>query len=205
MSLGIGLGLIPENARDLVLAGAILSITLNPAIFLFADRVRARRLAREAALEADSTAGDESDAPRHVSEAGHTIVVGYGRVGRRVADALAERGLAVVVLESDIERVETLRLAGRTAILGNAVRDEVLRAAGIEKAKHLIVAVPNGLESGEVVAHARRLNPSLRIIARAHLDAEVDHLNASGADHVIMGEREIARLMLADVAPTPAA
>ncbi len=203
MSLGIGLGLIPEAARDLVLAGAILSIMLSPAIFLFADRLRARRLAREAAQEAAATVDDEPDAPRHVSEADHTIVVGYGRVGRRVADTLAEKGLPVVVVESDIERVETLRLAGRTAILGNAVRDEVLRAAGVEKAKHLIVAVPNGLESGEVVAHARKLNPSLRIVARAHLDAEVDHLNASGADRVIMGEREIARLMLADVAPAP--
>jgi CPA2 family monovalent cation:H+ antiporter-2 len=139
-----------------------------------------------------------------VTEADHVIIVGYGRVGRRVADTLFERGVPVVVIESDLERVETLRAAGRSAILGNGVRDEVLRAAGIERAKHLLVAVPNGLESGETVAHARKLNPALRIVARAHLDEEVEHLSASGADRVIMGEREIARQMLADVAPSPA-
>ena len=204
ISLGVGLGLVPEAARDLVLAGAILSIMMNPAIFVFADHLRARRLAREAAQEPAAAADDEPDAPRHVSDTGHTIVAGYGLVGRRVADTLAENGLAVVVVESDIDLVETLRQAGRAAILGNAVRAEVLRAAGVEKAKHLLVAVPNGLESGEVVAHARKLNPGLRIVARAHLDAEVEHLIASGADRVIMGEREIAKLMLADVAPAPA-
>ncbi len=205
MSLGIGLGLIPESARDLVLAGAIFSITLNPAIFMFADHLRAKRAAREAAKETSAPTEEEPDAPHHANETDHTIVVGYGRVGRRVADSLAENGQRVVVIESDIERVETLRAAGRVAILGNAVRDEVLRAAGVDKAKHLLVAVPNGLESGEVVAHARKLNPGLRIVARAHLDEEVDHLNASGADRVIMGEREIARMMVADVAPAPAA
>jgi len=204
MSLGLGLGLIPEAARDLVLAGAILSITLNPAIFAVADHLRARRLAREAAKAAEAAPEAEQDAPYHVSESDHVIVVGYGRVGRRVADTLAERGVPVVVIESDLERVENLRAAGRSAILGNAVRDEVLRAAGIDRAKHLLVAVPNGLESGETVAHARKLNPTLRIVARAHLDEEVEHLGASGADRVIMGEREIARLMLADVAPAPA-
>jgi monovalent cation:H+ antiporter-2, CPA2 family len=201
MSLGLGLGLIPEAARDLVLAGAILSITLNPAIFFFADHLRARRLKREAAKAQEAAPAAEQDAPYHVNESDHVIVVGYGRVGRRVADTLHERGLPVVVIESDLERVENLRAAGRSAILGNAVRDEVLRAAGIDRAKHLLVAVPNGLESGETVAHARRLNAKLRIVARAHLDEEVEHLGASGADRVIMGEREIARLMLADVAP----
>jgi len=206
ITLGLSLNLLPETARDLVLAGAILSITLNSAIFYLADEVRKRRLAREETQTASDEAQDrgEADAPRHVTETDHVIVVGYGRVGRRVADALTEQGTPVVVTEADIERVEGLREQGRSAILGNAVRDEVLIAAGVTRARHLIVAVPNGLEVGEIVAHARRLNPALRIVARAHIDGEVEHIKASGADRVIMGEREIARLMLADLQPTGA-
>jgi len=207
MTLGLQLELIPQAAQDLVLAGAIISITLNPAIFVVADRLREKRLAREnAAAEAAPTAPAaplpsalEPDAPRRVSEKDHVIVVGYGRVGRRVADSLAEQGVAHVVIESDLARVDSLREAGRSAILGNGVRDEVLKLAGLADARMLIVAVPNGLEAGEVVAHARKLKPELRIVARAHLDEEVEHLKGHGADRVIMGEREIARQMLADL------
>ena len=204
MTLGLQLNLIPQAAQDLVLAGAIISITLNPAIFIVADKLREQRLKREAA-EAAATAPAaaqsalEADAPRRVSEKDHVIVVGYGRVGRRVADALAEQGLAHVVIENDLARVDSLREAGRSAILGNGVRDEVLKLAGIADARMLLVAVPNGLEAGEVVAHARKLKPELRIVARAHLDEEVEHLKAHGANRVIMGEREIARQMLADL------
>ncbi|MBX3510843.1 MAG: Kef family K(+) transporter [Hyphomonadaceae bacterium] len=200
MTLGLGLGLIPEAARDLVLAGAILSITLNPVIFIFADRLRARRLAREKALKSpEPQAPEEDDLPYHTTKTNHVIVIGYGRVGKRVADALTERGVANVVVETDLDRVTVIRSAGGSAVLGNAVREDVLKAAGIDTARKLIVAVPNGLEAGEIVAHARKLNPAMRIIARAHLDAEVEHLAASGADRVIMGEREIASQMLAEV------
>jgi len=205
ITLGLSLNLIPPLARDLVLAGAILSIMLNPAIFVVASKLRARRLAREAAKETEPPSPVAIiDMPRRVIEKDHVVVVGYGRVGRRVADALKAQGLPVVVVESDMGRVEAIRADGGSAILGNAVRDDVLRAAGIEVARHLLVAVPNGLEAGEIVAHARRMKPDLRIVARAHLDAEVDHIKASGADRVIMGEREIARLMLADLEPRDA-
>ncbi|MBL8549332.1 MAG: Kef family K(+) transporter [Hyphomonadaceae bacterium] len=195
VTLGLSLGLLPEGARDLVLAGAILSITLNPAIFVIADRMRAQRLRQES----DAAIAAAND-PVSVTESDHVIVVGYGRVGRRVADSLFAQGIPAVVIESDIDRVEGLRRGGRTAILGNGVRDGVLHAAGIERARLLLVAVPNGLEAGEVVAHARRMKAALRIVARAHLDEEVEHLSANGADRVIMGEREIASQMLADAA-----
>lgn len=73
----------------------------------------------------------------------------------------------------------------------------------MQQARHLLVAVPNGLEAGEIVAHARRLNPGLRIVARAHADVEVTHIIERGANRVIMGEREIARLMIADIDALP--
>lgn len=210
ITLGLSLNLIPETARDLVLAGALISITINPAMFVVAQRLRARRLARETEVQTApapstaSTTDEPTDTPRLVSERDHVIIVGHGRVGRRVADALKAQNTPLTVIESDLGRVDAIRAAGGSAILGNAVRDDVLRAAGIAYARHLIVAVPNGLEAGEIVAHARRLKPDLRIVARAHLDEEVEHIKASGADRVIMGEREIAKQMLSELLPVSA-
>ncbi len=202
ITLGLSLGMIPLEARDLVLAGALLSITLNPAVFWLAARARERRLA----LETERTERAETiDAPYMANESDHVIIVGYGRVGKRVATALAEMGASMVVVETELTRVEELRSANRTAILGNAARAQVLRAAGIERAKHLLVAVPNGLEAGEIVARAKEINPDIRITARAHIDEEYNHILESGADRVIMGEREIAKQMLDDVVAAAAA
>jgi CPA2 family monovalent cation:H+ antiporter-2 len=197
MTLGLKLDLIPKEAQDLVLAGAILSITLNPLIFVVADRMRAKRIQQETEMAArDSSQAD--DAPFVVQENNHVIVVGCGRVGRRVADALSAQNMPMVVVESELERIEDLRKNGRTCVLGNAVREDVMKAAGIERARLLLVAVPNGLEAGEIVAHARKLRGDLRIVARAHLDEEVQHIMSRGANRVIMGEDEIAKQMLSD-------
>lgn len=198
VTLGLSLGLLPEAARDLVLAGALISITINPAAFWLADHLRARRVKREAERQLP-TAEAFVDEPHRVAEDNHAIIIGYGRVGRRVAESLAGLDVSTVVIEADLERVEDIRRSGGTAILGNAARTEVLQAAGIERARHLLVAVPNGLEAGEIVMQARKLNPTLRIIARAHLEEEMTHIAQNGADRVIMGEREIARLMTEDV------
>lgn len=189
------LGVLPTAARDLILAGAVISIVLNPLLFLFGDRMRARRAAAlAAAVEAE-----RQDQPYRTTATGHVIVVGYGRIGRRAVERLDAIGQTQVIIEDDRDRVEDLRRQGRDAILGNAVRPVVLNAAGLDRAQHLLVAVPNALVAGEIVSTARRLNPSLRIVARAQLDAEVDYLLGRGADRVLMGEREVARLMVRDV------
>jgi CPA2 family monovalent cation:H+ antiporter-2 len=202
VTLGLSLGVLPEAGRDLVLAGSILSILANPAVFALAGSLRAQRLKRLAAGAAEAGVGAATEdvaAPHRVAVDDHVVVIGYGRVGKRVVDALAAEQVPTVIVETDLERVEDLRRTGHTAILGNAARAEVLEAAGVGQASCLLVAVPNGLEAGEIVARARELNPSLRIIARAHLDGELDHIMKSGADRVIMGEQEIARLMISDV------
>ena len=202
VTLGLSLGVLPEAGRDLVLAGSILSILANPAVFALAGRLRAQRLKRLSAEGAEAGAEAEVEdvaAPHRVDADDHVVVIGYGRVGKRVVDALAAEQVPTVIVETDLERVEDLRSTGHTAILGNAARPEVLEAAGVGQASCLLVAVPNGLEAGEIVARARELNPGLRIVARAHLDGELDHIMKSGADRVIMGEQEIARLMISDV------
>lgn len=183
-TLGTGLGVLPPQARDLILAGAIVSIFLNPLIF--------STVVRSARPEEDEDA--LVPAP---SRSGHVILVGYGRVGRMIANRLAERAIPFVVLEDDADRAGEAEAAGLLVVRGNALEDRYLLAAGINEARRLVIAVPEGFEGGAIHDHARRLNPDLQVIARAHSDAEVAHLEELGVPHVVMGERELAAKMLA--------
>ena len=187
-SLGTGLGVLPAEARDLILAGAIVSIFLNPLIFsLIVRGHKQEEVEEEQAEKAKASIG-----PR----IGHVILVGYGRVGKLIADRLAEKGAHFVVVEADAERAEEAEEAGLTVVRGSALEDRHLRAAGIIEARRLLIAVPEGFEGGAIHEHARHLNPDLQVIARAHSDAEVKHLEGLGVPHVVMGERELAARML---------
>lgn len=182
-TLGISLGLLNDEARDLILAGAILSILLNPLMFLLG-----KSLAKESSARPESKAGGEESL---MKPAGHTVLVGYGRVGHRVTHGFTE-GNALVVIEFNPERAEEIRSAGLQVVHGNATRQDVLESAAIGSAKTLLIAIPNAFEAGHVVSLARQLNPGIDIIARASSDEEVAHLEKNGADLVIMGEHEIA-------------
>jgi CPA2 family monovalent cation:H+ antiporter-2 len=100
------------------------------------------------------------------------------------------------VIEDDAEKVEEAQEAGLSVVRGNALEDKALRSAGITEAHHLLIAVPEGFEGGAIHEHARHLNPKLEVIARAHSDAEVAHLETLGVRHIVMGERELAGRML---------
>src|SRR5215470_11223168 len=195
-SIGVSLGLLPEAGRDLILVGAIVSILANPALFAAVDRYRAR-IARHSA---DTTAS--APPPQAARElpvttlSGHAIVIGFGRVGSRVVDGLRQAGLPLLVIEEKEHLVEQLRGSGIETITGNAAAPECLSAANLRGARSLFVAVPNAFEAGQIVEQARAENPGLPIIARAHTDAEVDHLQGLGANVTIMGEREIAHAMV---------
>jgi CPA2 family monovalent cation:H+ antiporter-2 len=132
----------------------------------------------------------------------HIVVIGYGRVGRTIVDELKRRGLPLVVIEDDPEIAAQAAAAGCETVTGNAAASEILAAANARNACAIFIAISNGFEAGQVVAQTRELKPSLRVVARAHSDAEVEHLHHFGADHVIMGEREIAFGMLAALFPT---
>jgi CPA2 family monovalent cation:H+ antiporter-2 len=186
--LGIHLGVLRPEARDLVLGTSILSILLNPLLFSFVGR-------REAA--APEHAPDRPrPAPEPTTLTGHAVLVGYGRVGKLIADGV--KALPLLVIEES-----PVGMPGIEHIRGNAAKDEVLAAANLGAAKLLFVAIPQAFEAGQIVQQARRANPGLPIIARAHFDAEVEHLKTMGATQVVMGEREIALAML-DFARTPA-
>ena len=206
-NLAVGLGLLHEDGRSLILAAAMISILINPAAFAFAERVRsryegARKPPPEAAapLPAAEPEPAEDDDLVPTKLTGHAVVVGYGRVGAAIAEALHARKVPVLAIEERAKPSEAARKIGLETITGNAVAKEVLTAANIAGAKVLFVAIPDGFEAGGVVETARTLNATIRVIARAHSDAEEEHLKRLGADFVIMGEREIG-LAMADLTP----
>jgi CPA2 family monovalent cation:H+ antiporter-2 len=190
-ALGVDVGLLPPEGRDLIITGAILSILLNPLMFLAAERFTPLR-AEEPARAPPGAA----PRPEPTALAEHTVLAGYGRVGGIVAEGLIERGTPFLVIEDDDKAVARLASRRIEHIVGSAVLPEVLEAANISIAKTLILAIPNGFEAGNAVIRAKAANPSIRVVARAHSVAEVEHLHGLGADKVIMGEEEIAKGML---------
>ena len=201
--LGIGLGILSDRGRHLILATAILSILVNPLVLALPGWIgaRLRRPATPAAAPA-STATEEALPRTNLS--GHAVLVGYGRVGGMIGPTLRERGWRLLVVEDATDAVEQLQAAAIPVLHGNAADERVLAAANLGAARLLLVAIPNAFEAGQIVEQARAANPALDIVARAHFDAEVDHLLQHGANAVIMGEREIARSMLEHAAALPA-
>ena len=124
-----------------------------------------------------------------------SFVVGFGRVGGEIAKLLRERAVPLVVIDDDADLVDSAREAGFPAIRGNAATHRVLDEASPAAALLVVLAIPQALEAGEVVARLRALNPGLTILARAHSDAEVRHLLAHGADGAVLAEKELAHSM----------
>ena len=220
VSLGVSLALLPDRGRDLVLAGAIISIMLNPLFFALLDRYETKKKAAEDAAEADAAAQSADDAVAEtVAEAakepakkkparvelpvtaltGHVVLVGYGRVGSVVGNSLRQGGVPFLVIEDDPGCLERLTEAGIEKITGNAAAPGMLVAANLEGARGLIVAIPDAFEGGQIVAKARAISATLPIIARAHSEEEIAHLKHHGANYVIMGEQEIAKAMIAQI------
>ncbi len=190
--LGVDLELLPEAGRDLVLAGAILSILINPLLFAALDRLTPWLKARERTI---ATQEGRAETPElaATSLTDHAVLVGHGRVGSLVAETLQKARQPYLVIEERQVIVDQLRARGVDVIAGNAAQPGLLEAANVASARWLISAIPNPFESGNLIEHAHAINPKLEIIARAHSDAEVDYLKKFGADLIIMGEREIAR------------
>lgn len=206
--LGVQLALLPERGRDLILAGAILSILVNPLAFAavgwlkrFSDRKEvvppdAAAPAGAAVAPAAPAGHVDDDVPVATTLSGHTVLVGYGRVGSLVGAGLKQKGEPFLVIEDADKLVARLHAETVETIAGNAARSDILKAANVAGAERLILAIPNAFEAGQIIDKTKAVNPGIRVIARAHSDAEVDHLTGHGADIVIMGEREIAKGIL---------
>jgi CPA2 family monovalent cation:H+ antiporter-2 len=211
--LGVELGLLPVQGRNYILAGAILSILVNPLLFAWLDVLAARRekakakaKAEAAAAAAEAKAEDEEamrEPIRPTRLSNHVVLVGHGRVGSAISVALAKRDVPVLVIEDRDELVAGLAGAATETRIGNAADPEVIAAANLPGARCLLVAIRDPFESGQVVEQARALNPDLTIVARSHSAAETEHLERHGASIVVLGEHEIAMAMLA-LMPAPA-
>ncbi|AXW87262.1 cation:proton antiport protein [Lonsdalea britannica] len=198
--LGIYLGLLTEDGRHLVLAGSILSIMLNPLLFSLLERYLAKNETIEEQI-VEEAIEEEKQIPVDLCD--HACLVGYGRVGSLIGAQLHESGIPMVVIETSRARVDALREQGIKAVLGNATKPEIMDIARLDCARWLLLTIPNGYEAGEIVATARARRPDLEIIARAHYDDEVSYIAEHGADHVVMGEREIADTMITMLNITP--
>ncbi len=199
-NLGVALALLPVEGRDLILAGAILSILMNPLLFAMVDRIFAKR--ERAVADASAKAEREADLAREpihpTGLSDHVVLVGYGRVGSWIGDLLRQEQVPVFIIDENEGAVSGLREQGVEAISGNAADPNLISAANLSAARCLLVAVADAFEGGQIVQQARAINPSLLIIARAHSEAEAEHLKTHGATSVVMAEQETGKAMVRD-------
>jgi CPA2 family monovalent cation:H+ antiporter-2 len=195
--LGVALGLLPVEGQSLILAGALISIALNPLLFaaigplqqwLRAHSAVARQLERH-----DDPLAELPLSTDRKYLANQVVLVGYGRVGRRIAQALQARGVPFVVADENRELIERLREAGQAAVFGNAVEPETLVQAHIADARMLVIATPQTIEVRRMVETARTLNPDIEVVVRSHSEEEAARLESERIGKVFVSEGELAR------------
>jgi CPA2 family monovalent cation:H+ antiporter-2 len=194
--LGLALGLLPPEGQNLILAGALISIALNPMTFATIEPARAWILKRSSmARRFEHRPDPMAELPMSTDQSrltGHVVLVGYGRVGRRIADALTAQGVPFVVAEQNRELVEKLRARDISAVSGDAVQPEVLVQAHIANAGMLVIAVPDTLGARKMVEIARTLNPNVEVVLRTHSEEEAELLEKDKVGKIFMGEHELA-------------
>ncbi|WP_312519467.1 YbaL family putative K(+) efflux transporter [Massilia sp.] len=198
-ALGMSLGLLPQLGQNLILAGAIISIALNPLLFTAIEPVqrwlRARSsLARKFERPDDPLAALPMQTP-HEKLSGQVVLVGFGRVGRRIADDLTARGVHFVLAEQNRELVEAARERGIPAVVGNAAEPVVLIQAHIARAAMLVIATPDTFDVRKMVEIAKALNPSVQCVVRTHNAEEAELLRKETGGRVFVGEEELAGSM----------
>ena len=202
-ALGVSLGLMPTEGQSLVLAASFISVAANSAIFAAVEPLqrwirRRSPLARRLELRDDPLA----QLPMSTDEAylsNQIVLVGYGRVGRRIGQALREHGIPHVVVEQNREIVDALRKEGYAAVSGDASTPEVLIQAHIARAAMLVVALPDTAHVRRMVEIARTLNPSISIVLRTPSEEEADLLKNANFGAVFLAEHELARGMSSHV------
>ncbi len=207
-ALGVSLKVLPPEAQSLILAGALISIALNPFVFrciepLQQSILKRSRLARRMAHTDDPLAELPYDLDQGRLTA-HVVLVGLGRVGRQAHARLRAQGQSVVVAEQDRDRVETLREANEPAVLGDASDPVVLVQAHVARAAVLIVTVRDTFKARQMIETARALNPAIRTIVRADNEEEASLLRREHADAVFIAEEELG-VAMANAAPQRAA
>jgi CPA2 family monovalent cation:H+ antiporter-2 len=192
--LGVSLALLTDEARDLVLAGALLSILVNPLLFLAIDRLKPWLEGAAASSAPDGSELQDLPAAAAPADGRHVVLVGFGRVGERVAKRLEDIGAAVCVVDERPEAAAEAMRRGLKSIADAA--PDAFEAAKLASASALIVSIPDVFAAGHIVEQARAAHPDLRIVARAHSDAEAEYLTKRGATMVVQGAERIAQALV---------
>ena len=202
-NLGVSLGLLPTEGQSLILAGAIISIALNPLVFRAIEPAQAWIRARSKLAQTLERPDDPlAVLPMTVDLnrlTGQVVLVGYGRVGRRIGEALAANGISFVVAEENREIVEKLRESGVPAVSGDASEPTVLIQAHIHRARMLVIATPDTLDVRRMIEIARTVNPRIETVVRTHSEEEAVLLEKENAGKVFLGEHELALAMIRHV------
>jgi CPA2 family monovalent cation:H+ antiporter-2 len=202
-NLGVSIGVLPTEGQSLILAGAIISIALNPLVFRAIEPAQASIRSRSKLAQALEHRDDPlAVLPMTVDLSrltGQVVLVGYGRVGRRIGEALTEKGISFVVAEENREIVEKLRESGVPAVSGDASEPAVLIQAHVARARMLVIATPDTLDVRRMIEIARTLNPRIETVVRTHSEQEAMLLEKESAGKVFMGEHELAAAMIRHV------
>jgi len=209
VGMGAALDLLPQQGVNLVLAAALISISLNHLLFQAIEPlqvwIRARSsLARRLERPDDPLA----ELPMSVASSelsGHIVLVGYGSVGQLIARSLAEQGKTFVVAEQNRELVEQLRAQGFHAVAGDASEPAVLIQAHIARARSLIITTPDALRVRRMLETAKMLNPPVQTVVRSYSEEEDTLLQKDMDALVLRGEQALAQTMLQQVLNKPAA
>ena len=203
VGLGASLGLLPADGTSLVLAGALISMALNPMLFHAIAPLQGWLRTRSALarrLEERDDPLAELPMTTHAKFLAHQVVlVGYGKVGRRLAAALAANDVPFVVAEQNRELVEALRAKGIAAVFGDAVEPAVLIQAHIARAAMLVIATPDTLKVRQMIATAKLLNPMIETVIRSHSEQEARLLEEENGSTVFLAEEALAQAMVRHV------
>jgi CPA2 family monovalent cation:H+ antiporter-2 len=197
--LGVSSKLLPPEGQSLILAGALISIAVNPLVFAGVKPIENWIRARPKLLGLLERPGDplaalpSSNGTGHL--AGQVVLVGYGRVGRRIGATLATCGIPYIVAEQNRELVERLRIKGIAAVYGDASDPTVLLQTHITSASMLVVATPDTFDVRQMIKTARTLNPTIETVVRTHNEEEAGLLAREAAEKVFLGEDELAKGM----------
>ncbi len=197
--LGVALHLMPPDGQSLVLAAALISIAANSALFSVVEPFRAWILRRSAVARRLEQRDDPlARLPMTTDPAllkDQVVLVGYGRVGKRIARELREHRIPFVVAEQNRELVDALRNEGIPAVSGDAATPDVLVQAHVARAAMLVVAIPDTVDVRKMVEIARTLNPGISVVLRTHNEEEAALLTSESQGMVFLGEHELARGM----------
>jgi CPA2 family monovalent cation:H+ antiporter-2 len=204
-----GINLMTERGHNLLVACALVSITLNPILFRFLNplenalkkRPKLWSLLNRRSLRREKQINEQAGAEIEKSHKPIAVVVGYGPVGRTVDSIIRKTGLETIIVDLNLDTVQSLTRQGRLALYGDAFNIEVMHQA-LARATHLIISLPHSANRGPLIATAKLIRPEIKVFVRAHYIAEREELNQVGADGACYEEAEaavaLARLVLFD-------